>query len=313
MKNAIKILLKTKMFFILFLFLNINLNPVFGQEFTYPSTTAGGWEFLIQPEYDFDFSKTGIVLEEGFLSLKATGKVGSYLGVEWGGIKATINHELEIQRNIPDFLIIGFKIDMDSIVKESYIAFNLQNQHGEWLSCGANINFRYPHWQEVHFSVKDLFKELGQWRYKYFTSLRIMTGVRCEGKYIGADVTWSFDVDYIYGLDSNGIKTVYDDFGGPVVSVESSEQIPTEFILEQNYPNPFNPITIINFFLPREGLYTLKVYDILGREVATLISSFLQAGYHSVDFNAENLPSGVYIYRLETEKISLSKKMILVK
>lgn len=86
-----------------------------------------------------------------------------------------------------------------------------------------------------------------------------------------------------------------------------------DFTLSQNYPNPFNPNTNIKFAIPQSGLVTLKVYNMLGKEVATLVSSNLNAGAYSYDFNAANLASGVYFYKLETANFSEVKKMMLVK
>jgi hypothetical protein len=89
--------------------------------------------------------------------------------------------------------------------------------------------------------------------------------------------------------------------------------IPSSFSLEQNFPNPFNPTTIIRFDLPAEGFVKGVVYDILGREVATLLNDEMSAGSHQVTFNAAGIPSGVYFFRLESGKYSSSIKMILMK
>ncbi len=89
--------------------------------------------------------------------------------------------------------------------------------------------------------------------------------------------------------------------------------IPTTIALEQNYPNPFNPTTTIAFNLPASGRVSLKVYDILGQQVATLLDGYTTSGVHQVNWNADNLASGVYIYRLQTKSVSISKKMILMK
>lgn len=83
--------------------------------------------------------------------------------------------------------------------------------------------------------------------------------------------------------------------------------------LSQNYPNPFNPTTTINFELPKNGYTTLKVYDMLGNEVATLIDKEMTAGQHSVKFNAQNLASGTYLYQLNVNGVRISNKMILMK
>jgi Secretion system C-terminal sorting domain len=96
-------------------------------------------------------------------------------------------------------------------------------------------------------------------------------------------------------------------------SVESSENIPITFNLFQNYPNPFNPSTTINFVIPQSSFVNLKVYDVLGKEVATLIDEYKQAGKYETEFNAANLPSGVYFYKLQAGSFISTKKMILLK
>ncbi len=89
--------------------------------------------------------------------------------------------------------------------------------------------------------------------------------------------------------------------------------IPEGFRLGQNYPNPFNPSTTINYSLNQAGLVTLKVYDITGREVATLVNSRENAGDHTVTFDASNLASGVYIYTLTSNGLRLTNRMTLIK
>jgi len=89
--------------------------------------------------------------------------------------------------------------------------------------------------------------------------------------------------------------------------------IPREFSLEQNYPNPFNPVTTIRYELPRDSRVLLKVYNVLGREVKTLIDDVQVAGFKSVSFDATLLSSGVYFYRLEAGRFSDTKKMLVVK
>ncbi|AFH50712.1 5'-Nucleotidase domain protein [Ignavibacterium album JCM 16511] len=92
---------------------------------------------------------------------------------------------------------------------------------------------------------------------------------------------------------------------------------PKEFKLEQNYPNPFNPTTRIRYSIPNVGtglaLSTLKVYDILGNEVVTLVNEEKPAGYYEIEFNATELSSGVYFYRLQSGNFTQTKKMILMR
>lgn len=94
---------------------------------------------------------------------------------------------------------------------------------------------------------------------------------------------------------------------------EDNNYIPTQFSLHQNYPNPFNPSTTIKFEIPLSQRIQLKVYDVLGREVKTLYNDIAPAGIISVEFDARDLASGLYIYRLQTEKQTFTKKMMLLK
>ncbi len=100
---------------------------------------------------------------------------------------------------------------------------------------------------------------------------------------------------------------------GKVTTVNSEEEIPTKFELNQNYPNPFNPATTIQFAIPEAGNYSLRIYDILGQEVVTLIDGQLNIGMHKVNFDASRLSSGMYIYKLTGNNVNLTKKMILMK
>ncbi len=99
-----------------------------------------------------------------------------------------------------------------------------------------------------------------------------------------------------------------------ITAVEQKAQgLPTRYALFQNHPNPFNPVTTIEFEAPETGSVTIKVYDILGKEMATLHEGKLSAGYHKFHFNGLNLPSGVYFYRVESKHFIDVKKMTLVK
>lgn len=105
----------------------------------------------------------------------------------------------------------------------------------------------------------------------------------------------------------------YASFVNPNGIKENVELLPAEFSLSQNYPNPFNPNTVINYQLPKNSFVTLKVYDGIGREVATLVNGMQEAGGHTTSFNASHLPSGLYYYTLQTNNFSDTKKMLLVK
>ena len=95
--------------------------------------------------------------------------------------------------------------------------------------------------------------------------------------------------------------------------IQTSNEIPNDFKLLQNYPNPFNPITRIPFQINKLSYVKLKVFDILGRELKTLVNGKLQPGIYEAEFSSENLPSGIFYYRLESENYIESKSMIIVK
>lgn len=97
------------------------------------------------------------------------------------------------------------------------------------------------------------------------------------------------------------------------VSIEEMPDIPSESRLDQNYPNPFNPSTVISFSLAKSGFTTLKIYDILGREVSTLLNENMSSGAHNISFDGSNLSSGIYIYQLSSKGNTITRRMTLIK
>ncbi len=120
------------------------------------------------------------------------------------------------------------------------------------------------------------------------------------------------------GFDGTTPKVFWDRYMNSPVDVKDEVTLPTQFLLNQNYPNPFNPSTVISYNIPIVGNVTLKVYDILGNEIVTLVDKYQQPGKYSVQFNVEtlhatSLPSGVYFYRLTAGNFSETKKLIFMK
>jgi len=109
----------------------------------------------------------------------------------------------------------------------------------------------------------------------------------------------------------------YTDAGGKdsimITDVENSGKLPTEYALAQNYPNPFNPSTSIQYSLKESGKVDMAVYNMLGQKVLTLVSEYQNSGSHLVKFNASQLASGVYIYRINANSFTASKKLLLLK
>lgn len=230
------------------------------------------------------------------------------------------NWFLELPRNIPlgDSVVIMAKL-ADQFAPEdyySYIAIGFCNKltgGAYFAGFGSNLD-RYK-------LIRDIV------RYTWTVSKESQQVVGDVGTiiltfYLGHIGSGSYDPKIFiqnqidmsdYKVYKDGKVIFHEPFNFLLTDVPRGNEIPVEFKLEQNYPNPFNPSTKIQFAIPKEGSYELKVYNLLGQEVSTLVSGRLSPGSHTVDFNGNQLPSGVYIYRLTGNGVNLSKKMLLIK
>jgi hypothetical protein len=122
--------------------------------------------------------------------------------------------------------------------------------------------------------------------------------------------------DSLDGLREN-LQTAYDLYWSEIITSAkgqlSDAKIPLRFDLKQNYPNPFNPGTTIEFSIPKTGFVSLKVYNILGQQVAMVVSEKLSAGAYKYEWQANNMPSGVYYCRLQAGEFEQVRKMLLLK
>jgi hypothetical protein len=128
-----------------------------------------------------------------------------------------------------------------------------------------------------------------------------------EYNFIDSEVNAAGTYSYrLKQIDNDGAyefsKTIEVNFGSPI-----------KFELNQNYPNPFNPSTTISFSLPESGNVILKIYNVIGKEIETLVEGYKEAGIYTVNFNAEELASGMYLYRLSTNGFTETKKLLLLK
>ena len=125
-----------------------------------------------------------------------------------------------------------------------------------------------------------------------------------SGKAVHARQMGNGGLLYNINVDTNDIPT----------SIGNNQNLSlSDYRLYQNYPNPFNPETVIKYMLPESGFVSLKVYNVMGKNVATLVNNKQENGNYEVTFNGENLPSGIYFYRLEANGTTINKKMILLK
>ena len=173
------------------------------------------------------------------------------------------------------------------------------------VSCGANAPFYLNYsWFAVGANGR-IFKSTDNGANFYSVTSGVNTSlyeVECVSK------------DTIYVCGQNGTILRSYNGGGNFTSVQNTNnQLPSEFSLEQNYPNPFNPSTKVNFSVPEQSHVKITVYDALGKSVKILVDEQMSEGNYSVSLDAQNLPGGVYFYRMEANEFTQTRKMVLVK
>ena len=154
----------------------------------------------------------------------------------------------------------------------------------------------------------------GEYALVYTDDGGVHTGIECAPTPSGG--MWSVCMlanGDIWGIDGSCIVRRTGAFGPTAVERSPGISSPTQFMLEQNYPNPFNPTTRIQFTIVNRQLTIVKVYDVLGREVATVLNEVMPPGLHTVEFDGNNLASGVYFYRLTSGDYTATKRLILLK
>lgn len=230
-----------------------------------------------------------------------------------------------------DKFIVVWKNDISSVLSGKYflrdyqhhtlVPFNLKepvtdasiyeyNPKFKWeYASNKHVNFTYEVEYDIYLSHTPDFNESQIIRGIYKTEYRI-DSLEAGQVYFWKVLARNYDGDSLWSSNVNGFfireDAVLD------VNKESADQ-PEKFSLSQNYPNPFNPATTINYALPESAQVTLKVYDILGREVAVLVNEYKQAGTYSVEFNGSGFSSGVYIYQITAGNYSETSKMVLSK
>ena len=223
-------------------------------------------------------------------------KINTYLGTETFNLKDDTEFTYSVIYGVTDSILA-----IKNFNKDEYIKFSV-----ELIQVSNN-------------------KVLGTYSQKIFDKNSI-TGRNTEGIKINPKGIGNREVYLRLVVESNvkvqtAIANIHSDEGvlykqGIEEFIEipfTDEKLVTEYELTQNYPNPFNPQTTINYQLPRDGMVTLKIYDMLGEEVTTLVNEFKTTGRYNIIFDGSNLASGVYFYRLEAGNFSDSKKFILMK
>jgi hypothetical protein len=231
-----------------------------------------------------------------------------------GGI-GCLCHDL----NATDSVIVWIE-GPDSVLRNSNAQFKLLMTGGAAVAGGFNIASFFGELDSFDTLTKVSFGELTHtypnpfeddtvsWNFFYTApdSLLIDTLYSVANSVNLDSIPSDFDK---WNFGENFIVNVIDQ----PVNVEKENLLPEGFVLQQNYPNPFNPVTKIQYAMGNSQFVSLKVYDILGNEIATLVNEEKSSGEYEVDFYTEGLTSGIYLYKLEAGNFIQTKKMVLLK
>lgn len=187
-------------------------------------------------------------------------------------------------------------------------------QDGEFI-CGIQFGPVIAQYDSAYFQVRDSLK-LNQYEI-YYTNTYSIHSVRFKVPFDSLVCSYEGQckLTLVVIRDSAIVDSAilsFDSFQTGGVEGDQSN-IPHKLVLLQNYPNPLNPSTTISFSLPAKSFVTMKVYDIVGREITTIVSEELSAGNHSRQWNAAGMPSGIYFYRLQAGSYTETKKLILLR
>ncbi|HKJ81826.1 MAG TPA: T9SS type A sorting domain-containing protein [Ignavibacteriaceae bacterium] len=288
----------------------------------YPLQTGDYWEYKIKNEqmpYPPDsIAYSYEVMGDTTLSNNLTYKIITYQGIY-------PNHYVYNQyERIDSITGCVFRYYKDtSLANNEYKIDSLFAQPGDTINCSDSFQYSGNYKTKcLSVGIDTLFGEAVQ--VKTFFDFSFIPGgeyglAKGFGNYYGASCELSCSHGSLVYAKINGVE-----YGNKMITgVKGNSVNPSKFILLQNYPNPFNPSTTIKYQIPKSGLVTIKIYDVLGKEVKTLVNQYQNMGSHEVNFsakggsasggNAGNLSSGVYFYQLKAGNFISTKKMVLLK
>ena len=210
-------------------------------------------------------------------------------------------------------LIVGQDVtfETDSWDRSLFLSYDSQNARLVWADHPTFPAISYNIYRKVN---------NGNWEYLTSTSGNEYTdeevAFTCYECYVNATVYYYVKGVNIYEQESNASNEVSAEVIAKIGKESNDDKqlgITYAYSLGQNYPNPFNPTTVISYSIEKSGLVQLKVYDILGNEVAELVNKKQEAGNYTLHFNASNLPSGIYFYTLTSGRFAETKKLLLLK
>ncbi len=290
---------------------------------------AAGWGVGVYKSVDFGYSWTpvntglgsyvvnSLVIDSGGRIFAGTFNSGVYVSTDNGSSWANSNLNYS-------FVWAMAVTGTDHIYAATYGAgvFRSTDNGASWQQVNNGLGAQYVYSISVN-ATDDIY--VSTWTggiFKYTTSLSkssdsstdITSGywepIGLTGTNIGALMV-DRNASTVYAGSETG--TIYKKKENVVTGTEINEPLPEEFKLSQNFPNPFNPSTTIKFSIPVQGHYKLRIYNIIGEQVAQLINREMEPGHHEVNFDARHLSSGVYLYSLVGKNINITRKMILMK
>jgi len=295
-------------------FVNPNTGWIGGSGQYVLKTTDGGLNFSQTPvptdAYDLYFknASTGIQISSGISTYKTTNG-----GISWYYVPMPIGYIIPMFNSISVvnnqycylsgndgrvFKSANFGETWDSVTRIpfethwTYSSCGFANQFTGWVGGDNGYNMLF---KTTNGGINWLQENTGTISFPWYS-------IYCYND----SIVWGVGKQYIIMNTTNGGETLVQ------ISI-NKEQIPKEYELYQNYPNPFNPTTNIRFDIPKDILVSIKIYDILGREVKTLVNEFKNAGSYLVSFDGSEFASGVYFYRIQAGSFVNVKRMILIK
>jgi len=288
------------------LVLFIFLSPLLlAQEVGINGNGTNGWFFAPNAACSVDSLATGTFALDGFQVFNSYGNTSVYQGQEGDGCLdiGWYKNFWESYPMIPDTIAVDAKYlnGINTTYLVLFIAIEdsvyYWHYHYKFLELDSE-------WHSIFWDMAEM-KTLMRNFYRIYLIFYLISEDSC---YIGTQVA----VDNLRGIDDTLGTVIYDNFDGPSGIVDI-EQNPSDFVLEQNYPNPFNPSTTIRFTVPEREQVSLVIFNSLGQEIQTLVSEERGIGTYEVSFDASELPSGVYFYRLQTRDFVEIKKMLFLK
>lgn len=262
---------------------------------------SGGQVTLLQEGFDGAFLPPG--WQQTILNTANTWRQGNPQNNNFNGIDpSSLNSAIcpWVNQNQDERLITpALQLGNGAAYVEFYAGYSTQ-----WLSS-ATMNLLITTNGVNYTQIWTAENDGGQWAWRKKTvdlTSYANQAIKLAWQYVGNDGD-------LVGLD--GVKIV--GFLATGVETEFDPEIPADYSLSQNYPNPFNPSTAINVSIPKQGVVSLKVYDILGKEAAVLMDEEKAAGTYKITFTPVNLASGIYFYSLKAGETSITKKMLLIK